>query len=90
VAHHFGPRLGVPTHPFFNAQICGTCTKLFFLLPCSIVDFQGSSSILVKILGVFSNEIKSIIFCGENFPFSKKKRGQNNMVKGLGRKLQNQ
>jgi len=75
VAHHFGPHLGVPTHPFFNAQIWGTCTKLFFLLPCSIADFQGSSSILVKILGVFSNEIKSIVFCGENFPFSKKRKG---------------
>jgi hypothetical protein len=75
VAHHFGPHLGVPTHLFLNSQIWGTCTKLLFILPFSIVDFQGSSSSLVKILGVCSNGIKSTIFCGEIFPFSKKTEG---------------
>jgi hypothetical protein len=65
------------------------CTKSFFLLLFSIVDFQGSSSSLVKKLGVFSNGIKLTFFCGEIFPFSKKRKGHSNMVKGLGRKLQN-
>jgi hypothetical protein len=40
--------------------------------------------------GVFKNGIKSTVFCNDFFPFSKKQKGHNNMVKGLGEKLQNQ
>jgi hypothetical protein len=74
VAHHFGPHLGVPTHAFFNAQIgeCAPSHSSFYLFPLLIFKVHPQ---------VFSNGIKLTFFCGEIFPFSKKKGGHNNMVK---------